>query len=701
MFMFHYSGDIYLEINPLNADAVTVHIPAFEANNPTWDVHYNPPTQKTLTVSSGAGGTVTDPGIGSFLYNHYLNVSITAVPDTGYHFVEWSGTAVDAANVADPNAASTTVYMYDNYTVHANFAIDQNTLTISSTAGGSVTTPGEGSYQYDHDSSVQVIATADTNYHFVNWTGTAVDAGKVANPSLASTNVTVDADYTLVANFAIDQHTLTISSTSGGSVTIPGEIPYQYDHGSAVWILATAEANYHFVNWTGTAVDAGKVIDPTSASSSVTMDADYTLRANFMARRMIIYVDINATGANDGSSWLNAYNYLQDALADANSAEKPVEILVAQGIYKPDEDTLHPEGTGNREATFQLLNDVTINGGYAGFGGADPNARDTELYETILSGNLNSENSYHVVTSSSTDETAVLDGFTIIGGNANGSGINDGGGGMYNSTGSPTIKYCKFIGNLADYGGGIKSCSYSNPILINCIFRDNSAGIMGGGVYEESSSGSMLINCLVSNNYAPYGGGMYNNDSNTVLVNCTFAWNLAQSGGGLNIGLSNVVATNCIFWGNSDTDGRDESAQIHVDGEAVPVIDFCCIEGWTSTLGGIGNIGDDPMFIRNPDDGGDGWGDDHTTPDIDEGANDDFGDLRLMSGSPCVDAGDNTVVPSDAIDLDDDGDVSERIPFDLDGHPRFVDDPLTFNTGVPDPPEYLEIVDIGAYEFTP
>ncbi len=87
-----------------------------------------------------------------------------------------------------------------------------------------------------------------------------------------------------------------------------------------------------------------------------------------------IYVDADASGANDGSSWADAYNYLQDALADANSSDKPVEIWVAQGIYKPDQGagiTL-----GDRTATFQLINGVTIKGGYAGFGEPSPNARE-------------------------------------------------------------------------------------------------------------------------------------------------------------------------------------------------------------------------------------------------------------------------------------------------------------------------------------
>jgi hypothetical protein len=83
--------------------------------------------------------------------------------------------------------------------------IDQRTLNSSSTTGGDVTTPGEGAYTYDHGTVVNLVATADASYHFVNWTGTAVDAGKVANPNAASTTVTMNGDYTVVANFAADK----------------------------------------------------------------------------------------------------------------------------------------------------------------------------------------------------------------------------------------------------------------------------------------------------------------------------------------------------------------------------------------------------------------------------------------------------------------------------------------------------------------
>jgi len=102
----------------------------------------------------------------------------------------------------------------------------------------------------------------------------------------------------------------------------------------------------------------------------------------------IVYVDDDAIGTNDGSSWENAYTFLPEALADANSAEKPVEIRVAQGIYKPNQGLMAIPEFDWRTTTFQLISGVTLKGGYAGFGEPDPDARDVEVFETILSGDL-------------------------------------------------------------------------------------------------------------------------------------------------------------------------------------------------------------------------------------------------------------------------------------------------------------------------
>jgi hypothetical protein len=161
-----------------------------------------------------------------------------------------------------------------------------------------------------------------------------------------------------------------------------------------------------------------------------------------------IYVDADASVGGDGSGWGAAFKYLQDALTAAVSGD---EILVGQGIYKPDEDSAHPNGTGSRTDTFRLKNDVAIKGGYAGFGESNPNARDTNIYETVMSGDIGlvnylGDNSYHVVTGNGTNQTAVLDGFIITAGNANGPKPHHGGSGMVNDHSSPTLTNCTITG---------------------------------------------------------------------------------------------------------------------------------------------------------------------------------------------------------------------------------------------------------------
>ncbi len=293
----------------------------------------------------------------------------------------------------------------------------------------------------------------------------------------------------------------------------------------------------------------------------------------------IIYVDDDAAGTNDGSSWDNAYVHLQDALADANAAEKPVAIRVAQGIYKPDQGA--NQTPGDREATFHLINDVTLKGGFAGIGELEPDVRHVEAYVTILSGDLNgddvevadpedlwdeptrAENSYHVLTGNLTDETAVLDGFVVTGGNADGGWLttpSGRGGGMYNNESSPTLANCTFSSNSAYYGGGMYN-ENSDPRLANCSFDNNFAemyiepgpgaaiqtwGGSGGAICNENSS-PVLDHCKFFENRQT---AMHNTDSSPTLSYCIFIGNSSWNGGAIFNWNSKPALTNCIFNNN-------------------------------------------------------------------------------------------------------------------------------------------------------
>ena|GEM_PF-4093732 len=405
-----------------------------------------------------------------------------------------------------------------------------------------------------------------------------------------------------------------------------------------------------------------------------------------------IYVDTDAPGPTyNGSNWNNAYLDLQDALVSASSGD---EIRVAEGIYKP-------AGIGGaRTASFVLNNGVGLNGGYAGFGEPDPNARDINVYETVLSGDLNGndgpnfanndENSYHVVDTSNTNDTTVLDGVTIIGGNTGGDGggiynYNGGlmltnctfssnsaswkGGGIYNYESNPKLTNCTFNRNQAKFGGGMFN-NNSNSNLTNCKFTGNFASSWGGGIRNYSSSPTVR-NCIFTGNSAgDKGGGMFGQQwCNPTLTNCTFYGNTAVNyGGGICIWDIDYTLTlnNCIIWNNSDSGGMDQSAQVHNQSSTL-VVSYCCINGWT---GGTGNIDADPLFM------------DVNGIDTVPGTVDD--NFLLLPGSPCIDAGNNDAVPGDVV-------------YDFAGNLRFCDDPDTYDTGNGTPP----IVDMGVYEYSP
>jgi len=254
--------------------------------------------QYNLTTSSGVGGSVTTPGEGQYgPYNNNQQVSIAAAADIGYHFVNWTGSGVDAGKVANANAASTTITMNGNYAVHANFGPDTKTLTISSTIGGLVIEPGEGTFSYNYGALVPISALNDIGYNFVNWTGSGVDADKVLNPNSPTTSILMDGNFSVEANFEPGMRVLNTASGDGGSVITPGEGAYSFLYNSIVTIIAGPEAGHHFVEWSGTGVDAGKVVDPGSPSTTITMDGNYSVYANFAPDVKILTISSGIGGS--------------------------------------------------------------------------------------------------------------------------------------------------------------------------------------------------------------------------------------------------------------------------------------------------------------------------------------------------------------------------------------------------------------------
>lgn len=212
---------------------------------------------------------------------------------------------------------------------------------------------------------------------------------------------------------------------------------------------------------------------------------------------------------------------------------------------------------------------------------------------------------------------------------------------------NPIITDCDFIGNVAfEDGGGLNNRKNSNAIVTGCMFIGNTAGGSGGGmdnyVGKATSTGEpVIINCLFINNDADVGGGMRNADPNPIVINCTFSNNTGS--GMANIKGSVPIISNCIFWAN--TGGS-------FNGSSNPAVTFSDVEGG---FPGTGNINADPLFV------------DASNPDP------NLRDYHLLPGSPCIDAGDNNLVPADTTDLDNDGNTTEPIPWDIDGDTRFDD----------------------------
>ncbi|MEM6697362.1 MAG: YncE family protein, partial [Bacteroidota bacterium] len=288
-----------------------------------------------------------------------------------------------------------------------------------------------------------------------------------------------------------------------------------------------------------------------------------------------LFVNADAALGGDGTTWATAFKYLQDALAVASIDNTFSEIWVAQGVYYPDEDEAGNVVDNDESESFQLYDDLSIFGGFNGTE-TESNQRDTESNVTILSGDIQQDdsntdgnyiaeqtsdiqgdNSDHVLLGSGTDATAILDGFTITAGQADGEGSSDTGtgAGMLNISSDPTLQNLKFVGNEANViGGGIYNNTFSSPTLTNVSFIGNTSNGNGGGLANRQQSNPILTNVVFSRNTAANnGGGMHNVvGTNTTLINGSFSQNTATgNGGAIYITGSDMTVSNSIFYGNT------------------------------------------------------------------------------------------------------------------------------------------------------
>jgi|GEM_PF-2281465 len=318
----------------------------------------------------------------------------------------------------------------------------------------------------------------------------------------------------------------------------------------------------------------------------------------------VIYVNHSAAGANNGSSWADAYTDMHNALQFASPGD---EIWVAQGVYYPSVviDLNGDGGIDPREAVFFLPDGVALYGGFSGSEGA-LSERDWETNLTILSGDIDhndqnadgnyiaenttqitGNNSYHVIFTENAGPSSRLDGFVITAGSADISvptGFNDpnlDGGGWYNRmsapswTSGPSIINTLFYGNYSEseggafYSGGAPAGSESSPLFEKCLFSGNKSNNAGGSIFIGSFSPGtyqpqFLNSRFIGNEAYRRGGAVALTGDNAIFTSCHFEDNavtvispdmstLPGSGGAVSLVASDAQFTTCMFISNSAT----------------------------------------------------------------------------------------------------------------------------------------------------
>lgn len=290
-----------------------------------------------------------------------------------------------------------------------------------------------------------------------------------------------------------------------------------------------------------------------------------TLALGSVAPAAIIRVDRTATGAGTGTSWADAFTDLQSALAAASAGD---QIWVAAGSYRPDEGP--GQTAGNRQSTFAMVDGVELYGGFppGGIAGTDEQqfaARNSNPLTngTILSGDLSAndnlahfptgstfqDNSYHVVSLGWSDDdlnfctdagsdVGLLDGFTVSGGNANGSAVICAhiGGGVLVLSGTITLRNC-LVGNnhASSAGGGLYYNGGALSSVLNSYFDGNRTGGNGAGGYFGLGAHSVDGSEFTSNVATGRGGGVYFSSPTATheldLNSSDFESNIANDGG--------------------------------------------------------------------------------------------------------------------------------------------------------------------------
>jgi uncharacterized delta-60 repeat protein len=311
-----------------------------------------------------------------------------------------------------------------------------------------------------------------------------------------------------------------------------------------------------------------------------------------------------------------------------------------------------------------VITETTISGNTARYGGAIYNYSGTmQIADSTFTNNSATVNGGGIELPSDYDYPYGTT--TVIRSTFQGNRAGADGGAICLEDGTAKVVQSKFLANSADQGGGI--WNDDTLLVTQSEFVGNSAVTKGGGICHYYYGTVFLRDSTLAGNSAAIGGGFAEaNSGNLIAYNTIVAKNVAVT----------YPDVNSLYWRTSFYD----LFGVGMDDTGLP-------NGQNGIIAGSPSLPVDPLFKRNPNDGGDGWVDNPDTPGVDESANNDYGDLSLRLGSPAIDTGDQTRLPADEFDLDADGNVAELLPVDFVAGPRVIGSQLDmglFETFLPE-----------------
>jgi len=526
------------------------------------------------------------------------SVKLTATPDTGSEFSSWGGHS---------DCYDGKVFLTGHRTCEASFKLGPRTLTIVQAEQGTVSSQPAGilcglnnptcAFTFDGGSKITLAATPNAGWLFDGWEGEGCEnvftltQNLTCQPRFSPAPATPE-DLQLTQPDGAMITEITPSHTSVGQPMMQTIV--LTNNGATEMVLSdlTLPPGFQLISPLPEKIAVGdsvplevQLIAETEGVSQGNLSfnvngqpVNYPLTgtvAAACAEATRLYVNQTAVGNQTGCNWLDAMPQLQTALTTIHDGQFAAvkEIWVAKGTYKPTEGS-------EREASFALIDNLAIYGGFAGVE-TQLVERNSSENQTILSGDIgvvgdNSDNSFHVVTSTGNQATAILNGVIITAGNANGEGHQACGGGIFNDASQPTFKHILVSDNTAVTGGGMCNQNASQPLITESLLENNTAS-EGGGMVNLNQSAPQLSDVTLIGNTANFAGAMLNQNSSPFLMQTTITANSAPNSSGLvNQAGSQVQINNSIIWNNSaNTEGLlepqiiDENAQTVVNDSTV------------------------------------------------------------------------------------------------------------------------------------